>query len=545
MPHGTETFGYEQGAYPEHYDLFVVCDGHNGTMAGEFFVQHIQEAVASRVPKGPPPPLGTREASQWMAAMRGAAADAILHLEEQFARVAQSSGCTVSVVMLVGRWCMVANVGDSSVVMDSGHRIEQLNVDHRLEDNVREQERVITSGGLLTRLDEGGWGPCLDDEGYGPLRVWPGGLALSRAFGDFDVGEFIFASPYIQQTMLPETGARICLASDGVWDGYTNNDDVMRAIRKYGVEKAATKCVMGAIRRRGLMDDTSAIVIDVLPSDGRYTFPQLCGHSLWSCMCVKRDVFDEEGSVAGSTRASAIVLHSVDTGVRGDGGDPGTSRFGSSHHRRMEVLRAVYSTATKDDARAPAARPAGAPGPGGDVSVYGGNALGLLGGAGGQGGAGGPRPPGTPAKAPFPGQDVSVYAGQQGIPTRATEGSKRGGQSALTEDERFKRLAEIHEALKAVKLKGAQITGGKREHRKSIEVHIDPAGVGSVHGPRFDHDLFKGAVPMVVTPEMSGEGSSGNAGGGGARDGEGGAPGTDKAGDKEADGGLVARFLKM
>jgi len=363
MPHGTETFGYEQGAYPEHYDLFVVCDGHNGTMAGEFFVQHIQEAVASRVPKGPPPPLGTREASQWMAAMRGAAADAILHLEEQFARVAQSSGCTVSVVVLVGRWCMVANVGDSSVVMDSGHRIEQLNVDHRLEDNVREQERVITSGGLLTRLDEGGWGPCLEDEGYGPLRVWPGGLALSRAFGDFDVGEFIFASPYIQQTMLPETGARICLASDGVWDGYTNNDDVMRGIRKYGVEKAATKCVMGAIRRRGLMDDTSAIVIDVLPSDGRYTFPQLCGHSLWSCMCMKRDVFDEEGSVAGSTRASAIVLHSVDTGVRGDGGDPGTSRFGSSHHRRMEVLRAVYSTATKDDARAPAARPGAAPRP--------------------------------------------------------------------------------------------------------------------------------------------------------------------------------------
>lgn len=35
LPPSEHTFGYREGSYPEKYDLFVVCDGHNGTEAGE------------------------------------------------------------------------------------------------------------------------------------------------------------------------------------------------------------------------------------------------------------------------------------------------------------------------------------------------------------------------------------------------------------------------------------------------------------------------------------------------------------------------------
>lgn len=179
-PNGAEEFGYEEGSFPTSYDLFCVCDGHNGKDAGElravrlatavhpptaspllhlrpsnaspapllapaarFFTEHIASSIAHRVPRGAPPPLGSRDASQWMAAFRGALVDAILQLEEHFARVAETSGCTVSLALLVGRWLMVGNVGDSSVVLDTGLSWEQLNVDHRLEDNVREQERIV------------------------------------------------------------------------------------------------------------------------------------------------------------------------------------------------------------------------------------------------------------------------------------------------------------------------------------------------------------------------------------------------------------------
>ena len=46
-----------------------------------------------------------------------------------------------------------------------------------------------------------GEGPAQGEEaeGYGPLRMWPGGLCLSRAIGDFDVGENVLCAPHIQQ----------------------------------------------------------------------------------------------------------------------------------------------------------------------------------------------------------------------------------------------------------------------------------------------------------------------------------------------------------
>ena len=37
------------------------------------------------------------------------------------------------------------------------------------------------------------------DNGVGPLRIWPGGLCLSRAIGDFDVGDSVIPFPHIKQ----------------------------------------------------------------------------------------------------------------------------------------------------------------------------------------------------------------------------------------------------------------------------------------------------------------------------------------------------------
>ena len=53
---------------------------------------------------------------------------------------------------------------------------------------------------MLSLLDTGG-GPAQGKGaiGVGPLRLWPGGLCLSRAIGDFDVGESVLSLPYISQ----------------------------------------------------------------------------------------------------------------------------------------------------------------------------------------------------------------------------------------------------------------------------------------------------------------------------------------------------------
>lgn len=56
------------------------------------------------------------------------------------------------------------------------------------------------------------------------------------------------------------------MASDGVWDSFKSIKDACTGLRRHPVEKAAMKSVMNAIRRRGLMDDTTALVVDILPT---------------------------------------------------------------------------------------------------------------------------------------------------------------------------------------------------------------------------------------------------------------------------------------
>ena len=146
-------------------------------------------------------------------------------------------------------------------------QVLQLTYDFRLEDSPTERARVVAAGATLRRLAATGAGPCGPDEvGHGPLRVWPGGLALSRAIGDADVGPCIVAAPFVKQLRLPPTGGtRIIIASDGVWDAI-GNMAAAKPVRKVGVEEAASAVVAAALRLRGLRDDTTVVVVDLCPS---------------------------------------------------------------------------------------------------------------------------------------------------------------------------------------------------------------------------------------------------------------------------------------
>jgi hypothetical protein len=95
--------------------------------------------------------------------------------------------------------------------------------------------------------------------------VWPGGLALSRAIGDRDVGDCIVAHPFVKQLRIPETAAvRIIIASDGVWDA-CDNVAVAKPVRCSDVEAASREIVAQALRVRGLRDDTTVICLDLCP----------------------------------------------------------------------------------------------------------------------------------------------------------------------------------------------------------------------------------------------------------------------------------------
>ncbi|WRX24382.1 PPM-type phosphatase-like domain - like 10 [Theobroma cacao] len=100
----------------------------------------------------------------------------------------------------------------------------------------------------------------------GPLRCWPGGLCLSRSIGDTDVGEFIVPIPHVKQVKLSNAGGRLIIASDGIWDALSSAV-AAKSCRGLPADLAAKLVVKEALRSRGLKDDTTCLVVDIIPCD--------------------------------------------------------------------------------------------------------------------------------------------------------------------------------------------------------------------------------------------------------------------------------------
>lgn len=66
----------------------------------------------------------------------------------------ETSGTTATFVLIDGWTVTVASVGDSRCILDTqGGVVSLLTVDHRLEENAEERERVTASGGEVGRLN--------------------------------------------------------------------------------------------------------------------------------------------------------------------------------------------------------------------------------------------------------------------------------------------------------------------------------------------------------------------------------------------------------
>ncbi|GAV88449.1 LOW QUALITY PROTEIN: PP2C domain-containing protein, partial [Cephalotus follicularis] len=217
-----------------------IFDGHNGAAAAIYTRENLLNLVLGAIPHG----LGREE---WLQALPRALVAGFVKTDKEFQR--ETSGTTATFVIVDGWTVTVASVGDSRCILDTkGGTVSTLTVDHRLEENVEERQRVTASGGEV-----------------GPLRCWPGGLCLSRSIGDNDVGEFIVPIPYVKQVKLSNAGGRLIIASDGIWD--TISSMTAKSCRGLPAELAARQVVKEALRTRGLKDDTTCIVVDIIPPD--------------------------------------------------------------------------------------------------------------------------------------------------------------------------------------------------------------------------------------------------------------------------------------
>ncbi|KQJ99978.1 probable protein phosphatase 2C 15 [Brachypodium distachyon] len=242
------------GVPSSSFSAFGLFDGHNGSGAAIYTKENLLNNILSALP-------ADLNREDWLAALPRAMVAAFVKTDKDFQTKARSSGTTVTFVIIDGLFVTVASVGDSRCVLEAEGSIYHLSADHRFDASKEEVDRVIEAGGDVGKLNVVGGAEI------GPLRCWPGGLCLSRSIGDQDVGQFIVPVPLVKQVKLSTAGGRLIIASDGVWDALTA-EVALNCSRGLPPEAAAEKIVKEAVHSKGLRDDTTCIVVDLVPEKG-------------------------------------------------------------------------------------------------------------------------------------------------------------------------------------------------------------------------------------------------------------------------------------
>ncbi|OWM75555.1 hypothetical protein CDL15_Pgr021719 [Punica granatum] len=156
----------------------------------------------------------------------------------------RDDGSTASTAVLVGSHLYVANVGDSRTVISIAGKAIPLSEDHK-PNRIDERKRIESAGGVIM------WA--------GTWRVG-GVLAMSRAFGNRMLKQYVVAEPEIQDQEVDEELELVILASDGLWDVVPNEDAVSIARAEEEAEAASRKLTETAYTR-GSADNITCLVV--------------------------------------------------------------------------------------------------------------------------------------------------------------------------------------------------------------------------------------------------------------------------------------------
>lgn len=254
--------------------MYMICDGHCGVDAANFVAAWFSKVLFPKLPTKLPNFGSPDELQSFAEHLRKALCDTFVKIDNDWTKLGQHAGTTVTVVLVTGWLTSVANVGDSCAVLDTGACVLELTKPHRLQTNMDEQQRLRATGAHIAPLGFHLQGPAKPQEiGVGPLRLWPGGLCVSRSVGDLDSGAEVSPVPHIRQVILPDVGARLIIASDGLWDCVTYGKSA-KHVRCKPTNLAASSLLSLAARDRRIHDDTSIIVVDALPNTSS-SFPTL------------------------------------------------------------------------------------------------------------------------------------------------------------------------------------------------------------------------------------------------------------------------------
>ncbi|KAL4339485.1 hypothetical protein GQ457_08G033630 [Hibiscus cannabinus] len=242
LSYGYSSFRGKRATMEDFYDIktskingkticmFGIFDGHGGSHAAEYLKQHLFENLMKH--------------PQFMSNTKLAISETYPQTDEDFLDSERDDGSTASTAVLVGNHLYVANVGDSRTIISKAGEAIPLSEDHK-PNRSDERKRIENAGGVVM------WA--------GTWRVG-GVLAMSRAFGDRMLKQFVVAEPEIQYKEIDEEFELLVLASDGLWDVVPNEDAVSLAGAEKEPETAARKLTETAFLR-GSADNITCIVV--------------------------------------------------------------------------------------------------------------------------------------------------------------------------------------------------------------------------------------------------------------------------------------------
>lgn len=178
-------------------------------------------------------------------------------------RKKDKSGSCAVVLLIVGKKCFIANLGDSRALMslNNGSDCIALTKDHKPSEE-SETRRIVEAGGEVYSS-----GKCI---GQTVARILPGKLSVSRAFGDIEAKvkalggnpNALIAVPEIKACHINKNIDFIVLACDGVFDRLENREVVNIINNQNGdpVDRL-TKGVEGVIKESMIRESYDNITV--------------------------------------------------------------------------------------------------------------------------------------------------------------------------------------------------------------------------------------------------------------------------------------------
>ena len=215
--------------------FFAIYDGHGGKGCSTFLKENLHKFITEFSFLGVK--IGIDMAEEKFLTKKAV---------NELGKIIDPSGSCGIMLMIQGKKCIIANIGDSRLIIFKNKEVSFTTTDHK-PDSIIEKARIELSGGKLYKIQT--LIPIYQNGSRvnAPWRVNPGQLSVSRTFGDIQAKDekfggnktAIIALPDITEIELDDNYNFIVMACDGIFD-VLKNEELLECIQIVIKEKNIT-----------------------------------------------------------------------------------------------------------------------------------------------------------------------------------------------------------------------------------------------------------------------------------------------------------------